>query len=121
MKARISLIVALVPDQLKAAVTGPCRYEPAVNRTHAEMAAHYGAVVVPARPARPRDKAKVEAGVLVAEHWILAALRHRTFFSLAELNQAIRERLQWLRDGGQGPTPDAAAPATPSPCQAGRW
>jgi transposase len=87
---------ALVPDQLKAAVTGPCRYEPVVNRTYAEMAAHYGAVVIPARPAKPRDKAKAEAGVLVAERWILAALRNRTFFSLAELNQAIRERLEWL-------------------------
>ncbi len=86
----------IVPDNLKAAVIRPHRHEPELNRTYEEMAAHFGAVVIPARSGRPRDKAKVEAGVLLAERWILAALRHRTFFSLAEANAAIRERLDWL-------------------------
>ena len=87
-----------VPDQLKSAITHPCRYEAGVNRTYEELAAHYGAVVVPARPAKARDKAKVEAGVLVAQRWILARLRHQTFFSLAALNDAIRVLLDELND-----------------------
>jgi transposase len=87
-----------VPDNLKAAVTGPCRYEAEVNRTYREMAAHYGAVVIPARAYKPRDKAKVEQSVLLAERWILASLRNRTFFSLAELNEAIREKTVLLND-----------------------
>ena len=74
------------------------RYEADLNRTYAELAAHYGCAVIPARPFRPRDKAKAEQGVLVAERWILAALRNRTFFSLAEANAAIRERLAWLNN-----------------------
>ena len=86
----------LVPDNLKSGVHEACRYEPGVNRTYEEMARHYGTVVIPARPHRPRDKAKVEACVLLAQRWILAALRDRTFFSLAELNQAIRELLPIL-------------------------
>ena len=81
----------LVPDNLKPGITGACRYEPMVNRTYEDMARHYSAVVVPARVRRPKDKAKVEAAVLLAERWILAVLRNRTFFSLAELNAAIRE------------------------------
>lgn len=83
----------LVPDNLKNAVTRPCRYEPDLNPTYQEMAAHYGMAVIPARVRKPRDKAKVEAGVLVVERWILAALRKRRFFSLAALNQAIAELL----------------------------
>jgi transposase len=86
----------VVPDCLKSAVTGACRYEPELNPTYAEMAEHYAICVLPARPARPRDKAKVETGVLIAKRWILAALRHRTFYSLAELNGAIRELLERL-------------------------
>jgi transposase len=82
-----------VPDNEKTAVTRPCRYEPALHRTYEEMAEHYGTVVIPARPGEPRDKAKVEAAVQNAERRILAALRHRTFFSLAELNEAIRRLL----------------------------
>jgi transposase len=81
----------LVPDNLKSGVTKPCRYEPEVNRTYAEMARHYGAAVIPARTYRAKDKAKVESAVLLAGRWILAVLRHRTFFSLHELNIAIRE------------------------------
>jgi transposase len=85
-----------VPDQLRAAVTGPDRYDPEINPAYAEMAEHYGVAVIPARPGKPRDKAKVEAGVLIAQRWILAVLRNRTFFSLAELNAAIRELLERL-------------------------
>ncbi len=87
-----------VPDQLKSAITRSCRYEPGVNRTYEELAAHYGAVVVPARPYKARDKAKAEAAVLVAQRWILARLRHETFFSLAALNVAIRALLDELND-----------------------
>lgn len=88
----------IVPDNTKAAVTHPCRYEPDINPTYLDLAQHYGATVIPARTLKPRDKAKVEAGVLVAERWILASLRNRTFFSLAELNQAISERLTILNN-----------------------
>jgi transposase len=79
----------IVPDNLKAGVTKACRYEPQLNATYAEMAAHYGTAILPARPYKPRDKAKVEAGVLLVERWILARLRHQTFFTLAELNSAL--------------------------------
>jgi transposase len=84
----------LVPDNLKTGVTHPCRYEPDLNPTYADLAEHYGCVVIPTRVAKPKDKAKVESAVLIAERWILAALRNQTFFSLEELNQAIREKLQ---------------------------
>ena len=88
----------LVPDNLRSAVTRADRYEADLNRTYEELAAHYGTAIMPARPRKPRDKAKVEAGVLIVERWILAALRNRTFFSLAEANAAIRERLEWLNN-----------------------
>jgi len=84
---------ALVPDQLKSGVVVPCRYEPGLQRTYEEFAAHYGTAIVPARPARPRDKAKIEVGVQIAERWILARLRHETFFALAALNVRIAELL----------------------------
>ena len=87
-----------VPDQLKSAVTRSCRYEAGINRTYEELAAHYGAVVVPARPGKAKDKAKVEAAVLVAQRWILARLRDETFFSLADLNRAICALLDELND-----------------------
>jgi len=80
-----------VPDCLKAGVTTACRYEPVVNRTYEEMARHYGAAVLPARPHHPKDKPKVEASILVVQRWILARLRDRTFFSLPALNEAIFE------------------------------
>ena len=86
----------LVPDNLKVGVTHPSRYEPDLNPTYQDLAEHYGTVVIPARIGKPQDKAKVEAAVLLAERWILAALRNHTFFSLAELNQAIAEKLQGL-------------------------
>jgi transposase len=86
----------LVPDNLKSAVNKACKYEPELNPTYADMAEHYGCAVLPARPYRPRDKAKVEAGVLIAQRWILAVLRKRTFYSLAEINIAIRDCLERL-------------------------
>jgi transposase len=86
----------VVPDNTKTGVAKACRYDPDLNPTYQDMALHYGMGVVPARPYRPRDKAKVESGVLLAERWILAALRHRQFFSLAEANAAIRELLERL-------------------------
>ena len=86
----------IVTDNLRSAVSRAHRYEPDINPTYAELAAHYGCAVIPARPYRPRDKAKAEQGVLLAERWILAALRGRTFFSLAEANAAVAERVAWL-------------------------
>ena len=88
----------LVPDNIKAGVTKPSRYEPDINPTYQDLAEHYGTAVIPTRPGRPRDKAKVESAVLVAERWILAALRNHTFFSLAELNQAIAKELEKLNN-----------------------
>ena len=87
-----------VPDQLKSAITRPCRYEPDVNRTYEDLADHYGAVVVPARPRKPRDKAAAENSVLLVQRWILARLRDQTFFELGALNRAIRVLLDALND-----------------------
>jgi len=86
----------VIPDNLKSGVHRACRYEPDLNPTYAELARHYGVAVVPARVRKPRDKAKVECGVLLVERLILAALRHRTFFSLAELNETIGGLLEKL-------------------------
>jgi transposase len=83
----------VVPDTLKAAVSRPHRYEPTLNRTYAELAQHYDVAIVPARAARPRDKAKVEVGGQVVERWMLARLRHHTCFSLRELNTALADLL----------------------------
>jgi transposase len=83
----------IIPDNLKAGVSKACRYEPDMNPTYHDMAVHYGAVVIPARVRKPKDKAKVETGVLIVERWILASLRNRTFFSIGELNKAISELL----------------------------
>jgi len=69
----------LVPDNPKVAVIKACFYDPQVNRTYAEMAAHYDTAVLPARPRHPRDKAKVEAAVRIVERWLLGRLRHRRF------------------------------------------
>jgi transposase len=87
-----------VPDNLWSGVTKACHYEPVINRTYLEFAQHYGAAVVPARAGHPRDKAVVEVSVLVAQRWILAALRNRRFFSVAELNAAIGDLLPSLND-----------------------
>ena len=88
----------LVPDNLLSGVTKTCRYEPGINATYQEMATHYGTAVVPARVRKPRDKPKVEAGVQFVQRFILAGLRHHTFFSLAEANAAIKGRLELLNN-----------------------
>ncbi len=86
----------IVPDNFRSGVTKACRYEPELNPTYADLAQHYGVAVIPARVRKPRDKATVEAGVLLVERWILACLRHHLFFSLAELNTAIAACLDRL-------------------------
>ena len=86
----------IVPDNPRALVSGPDRYEPELNRATAEFAHHYDTVILPARPRKPQDKAKVESGVQVVERWILARLRHRQFFSVAELDAAIAALLPSL-------------------------
>jgi transposase len=88
----------IVCDNLKSGVTRPDRYEPAVNRTYQEMARHYGTSVVPARPYKPRDKAKVEQSVLLVQRWVMARLRNRRFFSLGALNAAIAELVGELNE-----------------------
>ncbi len=88
----------IVPDNLASAVKKAHRYEPDINASYQEMAAHYGVAIIPARPRKPRDKAKVENGVLLAERWVLARLRNRRFYSLAEANAAIGELVAWLND-----------------------
>jgi transposase len=89
---------ALVPDNLKSGVTKPHRYDPDINPAYQDLATHYGLTILPARVATPRDKAAVESAVQVVERWILAPLRDREFFSLAELNAAIRPLLAQLND-----------------------
>lgn len=83
----------VIPDNLKSGISKPCRYEPDVNATYLDMAQHYGTAVIPARVRKPKDKAKVEAAVLFVTRWILAALRHHTFFSIPELNVKVSELL----------------------------
>lgn len=80
----------IVPDNLKSGVTKACFYDPVINRTYGDLAAHYDTAVVPTRPRKPRDKAKVGTAVQLAERWVLAKLRNHQFFSLDELNAAIR-------------------------------
>ena len=88
----------IIPDQLRSGVSVPHRSEPEIQRTYLEMARHFGAVVIPARPRKPRDKAKVEVAVQVVQRWVLARLRNETFFSLAELNARIRTLLDALNE-----------------------
>lgn len=88
----------VVPDNLKSGVRHPCRYDPEINPSYAELARHYSVAVIPARVCKPRDKAKAENGVLVVERWIMAALRNRVFFSLAEANTAISGLLEKLNN-----------------------
>lgn len=85
-----------VPDQPRTAVSKPSRYEPEINATFLEMAQHYRTAIIPARPRKPRDKAKVENAVLIAQRWIIAPLRNQRFFSLAQVNEAVAERLELL-------------------------
>lgn len=101
----------IVPDQTRALIARPDRYEPTVNRLVEELCDHYDVAVLPARPAHPRDKPKVEVGVLVVERWILARLRNRRFFSLGELNCAIAELLTDLNARGFKKLPGSRASA----------
>jgi transposase len=101
-----------VPDQLRSAVVVSCRYEPGIQRTYADFARHYDSAVVPARPYKPRDKAKVEAAVLVVQRWILARLRNETFFSLESLNR---------RGGARGGLRRCRWRSTAAPPSAGAW
>lgn len=86
----------IVPDNLKSAVRKTHRYDPDINPSYQQLASHYQCAIVPARPYRPKDKAKAEVAVQIVERWIMARLRHRTFFTLASLNQAIAELLEDL-------------------------
>ena len=88
----------VVPDNLRSGVSKACRYDPDVNPGYQQLASHYGCAIVPARPRKPQDKAKAEVGVQIVERWILARLRHQTFFSLAELNHCIRALLLELNN-----------------------
>src|SRR6201997_3828184 len=88
----------VVPDNLKSGIHKPSFYDPEVNRSYARMAAHYEVGILPARPGKPRDKAKVEAGVRFAQSYILGRLRHLTFFSLAECNAAIALVMQRMNE-----------------------
>jgi len=89
---------AIVPDNVRSGVTHACFYDPDINPTYQDLAVHYATSILPTRPRRPRDKAKAESGVLVAERWLLAPLRNHTFFGLTELNRALAERLELLND-----------------------
>jgi transposase len=88
----------IVPDNLKSGVTDPCRYEPGVNRSYQELAEHYGVAILPARPYKPRDKAKVEKAVQEVERQVLAPLRNEQFTSFTTLNAAIVQRLKRLNE-----------------------
>jgi transposase len=88
----------LVPDNLKSGVKRPCRYEPEINATYEDVLMHYGAVAIPARIRKPKDKSRAENGVLLVERWILARLRNRTFLTLQDLNAEIRFLLVRLND-----------------------
>jgi transposase len=88
----------LVPDNLKSAVTEARRFDPKINRSYRRLAEHYGCGILPARPYRPRDKAKVEKAVQIVEQWILARLRNGQFFSIHDLNNAIQSLLNELND-----------------------
>ena len=88
---------ALVPDQLKSGVTRSCWYDPKIQRTYAALAEHYGTTVMPARPRRPRDKAKVEVAVQIAQRWILARLRNEVYHTL----EALRARVFSRRPSGR--------------------
>ena len=86
----------IIPDNLRTGVTYASYYEPEINATYAEFAAHYGTAILPTRVVRPRDKAKVETAVQIVERELLAPMRDQRFTSLAELNEAMRERLETL-------------------------
>jgi transposase len=90
--------VLVIPDNLKTGINHPCYYEPELNLAYAELAEHYGVAVLPARVRKPKDKAKVEVAVQIVERQILAPLRDRTFFSVREANDAVKELLITLNN-----------------------
>jgi len=92
------VVEMLVPDNLRSGVSKACRYDPQTNPSYQQLAAHYGVAVMPARPYKPKDKAKAEVGVQLVERWIMMRLRHHTFFSLTELNQCISVLLEELNN-----------------------
>ena len=103
----------MIPDNLKSGVNKSSFYDPEINRSYGKMAAHYNVGVVPARPHKPKDKAKVEAGVRFAQSYILGRLRNVTFFSLAECQAAIDVALERMngremRRSGRQPAPAVA-------------
>jgi transposase len=88
----------VVSDQLRSAVSKPCRYEAGLNPTYEAMLTHYEAAGLPARPCKPKDKAKVEGCVLIVQRWILARIRHETFSTLADLNRRLAELCEELNN-----------------------
>ncbi|MGB3726849.1 MAG: IS21 family transposase, partial [Glaciecola sp.] len=88
----------VIPDNLKSAVTKTCRYEPDLNPTYHQLAEYFNVAVIPARPYKPKDKSKAEVGVQIVERWIMARLRHQTFYSLAQLNGEITTLLQVMNN-----------------------
>ena len=117
---------AIVPDNLKSGVARACRYEPDLNPSYQDFAEHYGVAILPARVRKPRDKAKVEVAVQGIERWILAPLRHCTFFSLSELNAALWAALERYndrplsREDGHAPQPLPRARPAGAQAVAGR-
>lgn len=88
----------IIPDNLKSGVSQAHRYDPDINPAYSDMAAYYNTAIMPARPYKPKDKARVEGAVQGVERWILAKLRHHTFYSLSELNEAIKKLLKELNE-----------------------
>ena len=123
----------VAPDNLKTGVVKADWYSPVINRTYHEMAEYYRTAVIPTGVRKPREKALVERTVGMLSTWIIAALRNRQFFSLVELNQAVRQKLvefnkkpfQRNRAAGKAPLPgnghsSSRSPTSPSNCQHGR-
>lgn len=88
----------LIPDNLRSAVKKADRYEPVLNESYQALAEHYGTVILPARPRKPKDKPKAENGVLIVERWLLARIRNETFHTLRGLNNRLRELLADLNN-----------------------
>ena len=88
----------LILDNLKSATTRACKYDPDLNPTYQQMASHYNVTILPARPLKPKDKAKAENGVLIVERWIMGVIRKEVFYSLSQLNQRIKALLTWMND-----------------------
>lgn len=88
----------LIPDNLKSATTRACKYDPDLNPTYQQMASHYNVTILPARPLKPKDKAKAENGVLIVERWIMGVIRKEVFYSLFQLNQRIKDLIAWMNN-----------------------